>query len=318
MLKSLFARMGVCRMLSANGNLPTPDFTYDPSTDLIAGIRPYRIGSYRLEAQDIGPKFVVHNYGHGGAGITMALGCAHEVRDIVSHKIAESQLPLTQASVAILGAGVMGLTAATLLHEMRLKVSIYAQAFTNTTSDRAGGQWAPSVVEYGHTSADKVKFERILCRAFRGYERWISQGVYGISRRSNYTWVQTASFKNVPTSLIPEPKALGRLPFQGHTEGGFVYETLLVEPPIFLNKLRGDLLGNVETKLKEFVSPEQLSDLAEPIVVNCLGLGSRRVFRDNKVVPIKGQLIRLKPQPSLQYLYSGGKRRLTATLRGGG
>src|SRR5262245_53507984 len=69
---------------SIDENLPTPVFTYDPRTDLIAGRRPYRIGSYRLEREDAGSKMIVHNYGHGGAGITMALGCAHEVRDIIA------------------------------------------------------------------------------------------------------------------------------------------------------------------------------------------------------------------------------------------
>ena len=31
--------------------------------------------------QGVGTKFVVHNYGHGGAGITMSWGCAVQVRD---------------------------------------------------------------------------------------------------------------------------------------------------------------------------------------------------------------------------------------------
>jgi D-amino-acid oxidase len=53
-----------------NGNLPTPDFSYDTQhPPFIAGVRPFRNGTYRLEAVTAGTKFVVHNYGHGGCGI---------------------------------------------------------------------------------------------------------------------------------------------------------------------------------------------------------------------------------------------------------
>jgi glycine/D-amino acid oxidase-like deaminating enzyme len=198
----------------------------------------------------------------------------------------------------------MGLTAAKLLREAQWKVNLYAKSFTNTTSDRAGGQWAPSLVEFGHTPADKEKFERILTRAFRGYETMIGQNVYGVSRRPNYTWVETANFRNVPNSLIRPPRRLKRLPFQGHREGGFVYQTLLVEPPIFLKKLR-DELSNVERRQQTFGSREEVLNLRERIVVNCLGLGARQVFADTKLVPVRGQLILLRPQLRLQYLYSG-------------
>src|SRR5713101_2158373 len=53
----------------ATPNLPTPDFTFDPNAPgaCIAGVRPYRNGSYRLEGLPISNKFFVHNYGHGGA-----------------------------------------------------------------------------------------------------------------------------------------------------------------------------------------------------------------------------------------------------------
>jgi len=66
-------------MPTPSGNLPTPDFTYDPATDLRAGRRPYRSGTYRLEAKPLGDKLLIHNYGHGGAGVTLSWGCAAEV-----------------------------------------------------------------------------------------------------------------------------------------------------------------------------------------------------------------------------------------------
>lgn len=44
-----------------------------------AGIRPYR-PEVRLEREQLTPNTtVVHNYGHGGAGVTLAWGCAREV-----------------------------------------------------------------------------------------------------------------------------------------------------------------------------------------------------------------------------------------------
>jgi hypothetical protein len=57
-----------------SSNLPTPDFTFDPNAQgaCIAGVRPYRNCSYRLDAETISGKFIVHNYGHGGAGITLS------------------------------------------------------------------------------------------------------------------------------------------------------------------------------------------------------------------------------------------------------
>ena len=62
-------------------NLPTPDFSYP---------EPYRNGSYRLESEQRSDKLIVHNYGHGGAGITLSWGCASKVRDLVRGHLAAS------------------------------------------------------------------------------------------------------------------------------------------------------------------------------------------------------------------------------------
>ena len=49
----------------------------------VVGLRPYRAEGFVVEAERIGPKFLVHNYGHGGAGITLSWGTASLAVDLV-------------------------------------------------------------------------------------------------------------------------------------------------------------------------------------------------------------------------------------------
>jgi D-amino-acid oxidase len=51
------------------------------------GLRPGR-PAVRLEAERLGPgRSIIHNYGHGGAGVTLSWGCAEEVVGIISAAI---------------------------------------------------------------------------------------------------------------------------------------------------------------------------------------------------------------------------------------
>ncbi|MFL6047646.1 MAG: FAD-dependent oxidoreductase [Propionibacteriaceae bacterium] len=52
------------------------------------GLRPIREGGYRLEALWHGDRLVVHNYGHGGLGVTVAWGCANQVVDLIRRELA--------------------------------------------------------------------------------------------------------------------------------------------------------------------------------------------------------------------------------------
>jgi len=42
------------------------------------GLRPGRL-ELRLESERRGSKLLIHNYGHGGSGVTLAWGCADDV-----------------------------------------------------------------------------------------------------------------------------------------------------------------------------------------------------------------------------------------------
>jgi len=289
--------------MQATPNLPTPDFTFDPSAPgaCIAGVRPYRNGSYRLDVETIGNKFIVHNYGHGGAGITLSWGCAAKVRDIVQSRLATSH----DTEAAVLGAGVMGLTAATRLLDLGLKVTIYSDRKpADTTSSKAGGQWAVSVVEF---QGKEQELGDIIRTAYTTFNDSIGKG-FGVSQQPNYTATRSHNLDIVlalAPGLIPDPVALPRMPFEGHTNPGFEYQTLLIEPPIFLAKLEADLNTRGATFVqKKFANrTDVFNTVTQNIIVNCTGLGAMTLWSDPKMSPIKGQLAMLPAQPGLQYLY---------------
>jgi D-amino-acid oxidase len=277
--------------------LPTPDFNWDPvARPPVAGLRPYRDETFRLEPEIVSTKFIVHNYGHGGAGITLSWGCAQEVVDfVIAHGFAIDD------AVAVLGSGVIGMTTAILLSGLKLKVTIYTKDIPpHTTSNIAGGQWAPSLVNHN----DQQKFDRILRRAFSLHAA--KGAAYGVSPRLNYTLTHAGNFESCPKDVIAAPKQFNHLPFEHLKVPGYDYSTLLVEPPILLPKLRADLVAaNVEIKILTVNDLSEVTKFSEKIIVNCTGLGSRKLCHDQKVRSYRGQLVLLPTQPKLQYLFSG-------------
>lgn len=306
-----FTESGLCALATwaaawatparATGLEPSPDFALDGEPRYLAGIRPFRDGTYRLEAEGLGDRLLIHNYGHGGAGITMSWGVAHEVRDLVLARDGGRR-------VAVLGAGVIGMTSATLLKEAGYDVTVYAKGFLEeTTSHVAGGQFNPSTVEFLNDAEGLGQLQRILRRSFRSHEAKLGQG-FGVSRRKNYLYQRSRTFDLIPRDVVPEPEVFAALPFARHeNRPGVAYQTLLIEPPVFLRRLELDLrLQGVRFIRKTFESLDQiLESLDHDVLVNCLGLGAGAVMSDAAVVPVRGQLVMLKPQPHLNYLYGG-------------
>jgi D-amino-acid oxidase len=55
----------------------------DPVEPVRVGLRPFRQQSVRVE--HVPGSSIVHNYGHGGAGVTFSWGCANEAAELVEH-----------------------------------------------------------------------------------------------------------------------------------------------------------------------------------------------------------------------------------------
>jgi hypothetical protein len=110
------------------------------------------------------------------------------------------------------------------------RITIYAEKFCDTTSDVAGGQWAPAVVEYDEKdAASKRRFEEILRTSFKMHSQNIGPA-YGVSQRTNYTLRLSPSFGKVPTDIIPAPTCFRRLPFTRLNRPGFREQAALRTP----------------------------------------------------------------------------------------
>jgi len=199
----------------------------------------------------------------------------------------------------------MGLTAATRLLDLGLTVTIYAdRPPARTTSFKAGGQWAVSIVEY---SGKEKELTGVITTAYTTFKNSIGKG-FGVSELPNYAATRSHNLevvRQLVPGLLPEPVRLARLPFEGHTTPGYEYRTLLIEPQIFLPRLERDLRARGVTFVRRrFTSrTDVLTSLTQSVVVNCTGLGARTLWKDSNMIPIKGQLAMLPAQPALRYLY---------------
>lgn len=59
-----------------------PEFSDPELIEIKVGLRPSR-PEIRLEIEKYSDKYVIHNYGHGGAGFTLSWGCAQQAVDLV-------------------------------------------------------------------------------------------------------------------------------------------------------------------------------------------------------------------------------------------
>jgi glycine/D-amino acid oxidase-like deaminating enzyme len=280
---------------ASRSRLAAPDLSDDQVVRSVAGIRPFRRGGPRIEREEVAGKTIAHNYGHGGAGYTLSWGSAILAAELVRGVARGTE-------VAVLGAGVVGLSTAHVLQARGLRVRVYARELPpHTTSDVAGAEWSPDIVERGVTRALQQRFDRMLTLSWRRFQSLVGAR-WGVSPRPIYEAEGVPSgLDELPAGLAHAPHRLAALPF-APARSGRVYRTLLIEAPIFLAALVEDVkrAGGVLVP-RVFASPVELRALSERVVVNCLGLGAGALFADPAVVPIRGQLVHLRPQ-ALPYL----------------
>lgn len=271
----------------------------------VAGLRPFRPSGFRLEVEHLGDKPVIHNYGHGGGGVSLSWGTAHLA---VQHALATPH-----RDVAILGCGAVGLATARLLQDHGFAVTIYARDLPPaTTSNIAGASWAPVTVVDAErrTAAFDDQFVRASRFAYRYFQTLVSAR-YGVSWRETYSLsvaprAEPTSVNALISDLRPPIVSLaaGEHPFGPLRASRML--TMHIEPSIYLPSLLMDYrVAGGRIVVRELAGVETVRELPHPLIVNCAGLGAAQLFNDTEMVPIKGQLTVLAPQREIDYMTVG-------------
>lgn len=266
----------------------------------VVGLRPYRPEGFVLTNERLGEKVVVHNYGHGGGGVSLSWG--------VALMAAEQARNLEDKTVAVLGCGVVGLSTARVLQRRGKAVTIYTRELPpETTSNVAGALWYPTHV-YDPQRVSNTFLERygLACRlAHREFQSYVGHE-YGVRWMETYTLSAGPVGRELPggPELYPET----RFHSDAQRSYGFPhvrqFTSLMIEPQTYLRALLRDFYAaGGRVVIGELKTREELAQLPERVIFNCTGLGARAIFGDQGMVSMRGQIEVLLPQPELDYGY---------------
>lgn len=188
-------------------------------------------------------------------------------------------------SVAIVGAGVSGLTCAVVLAEAGLTTSIFAEQIGDgTDSGAAAAMWYP--YDAG-PAGQTIAWALTTCRTLSNLAR---------DPRSGVSIVELRTFSRCGEIEIPEwawPLGARRLrsDIPSAFVSGFALNVPVMDTSIYLDYLgrRFCDAGGELHPTRRFANLEEI-DPAFELIINCTGIGARLLVRDSELEPHRGQV----------------------------
>ena len=270
-------------------------------------LRPLRLGGPRWEVERLSSGLVVHHYGHGPAGWTLAPGSGRYVVQLLEQHLQSTSSSVNRdAPIAVVGAGVIGLyTARALLAAGYHNLTLYAEQWHDLTSHRAGGFLAPAGISvHPHLRATLQHI------ALTSYDEWrqiassVAQPVHSavypfaayVHRYSAEADVHglrcyvDSGRMSVRDVLVDFGRVRRNMQVY---EGGVFMET---------GRLMGELLADLRQR-GVTLRQQRVDDIASlhgrhPVVFNCCGHSAASLVRDAHCIGGLGHTIALRGQPA--------------------
>lgn len=282
--------------------------------------RPFRAQGPRIEAERLGRRTIIHNYGHGGAGWSLSWGSAEQAVALARQT--------GEQKIAVVGCGAIGLTTALVAQRAGLRVRIVAKArLPDVPSSGATGVWSPDsrVCTAAHATPDFERRWQAMARSsFRTYQTLLGLADAPVEWRDGYALRDAPpgsprppghagpggndepEYAHLESKLLRDlgPRsqdvAPGTHPFRAaHVRR---YTQLVFNLAAYSRMLMEEFLdagGEIETR--EFASLREFADLREKTIVNATGYGARALLGDDSLIPVRGQTAKLIPQPEVTY-----------------
>ncbi|XP_065055223.1 D-aspartate oxidase-like [Rhopilema esculentum] len=213
--------------------------------------------------------------------------------------------------IAVIGAGIIGLSSAYVLKTFNdhLDVTLFAEKFSpNTTSDGAAGIFKIDESDEGLMNTP----EELISKWATGTCKWYKQILktdfapnIGISNISGYfisdkeTLEMGSWSKNLDNLVKLTEEQLAE--FGEEIRSGYFISSVICESskylPWLLKRFKEKNGKVIEKRINSF---DELIDF--DIIVNCSGVGARDLTGDKELVPLRGQLVRVKA-PWIRHFY---------------
>ncbi|GBM37846.1 D-aspartate oxidase [Araneus ventricosus] len=210
-------------------------------------------------------------------------------------------MALTGKEIAVIGAGVVGLsTALSLQEEFPLtNITVFADKFNNETlSSGAGGIFRPEINVYHDEERVRTWCKDSLSH-FLDVLKSSECSEAGILLISGYHLSSMFSdFKNeLVQELAPEWRKVNDKELQlfpGPFKGGQFYTTPVIDCKYYLPWMKSKFESAGGKIVRKHVSNfEEIPDNYS-IIVNCAGLGAKNLLQDEMLTPVRGQTIVVK------------------------
>lgn len=194
--------------------------------------------------------------------------------------------------ILVLGAGVSGLSTGILLLKEGHKVTIWAKDLPpNTTSNKAAAVWYPylcfpreKAIPWARATFDYFQKEILSDPKCGCIERLVTEM---FDKPQPEPWWQEAFPGEIsrPTGTeLPKPYV-----------DAYQIRSIVIDTSLYM-----EYLMNSFKELGGDVIQKEVTDIDEPlreykIVVNCTGLGSRKLLSDTEIFPVRGQMVKIKP-----------------------